>query len=45
MVRDSLEALRPKNKIYSSAEDTLEALVTLEDELKKKIGRTYFICS
>ena len=38
MLRDTLEALRSKTKIYSSAEQTLEAVEKMETEIRKKIG-------
>ena len=39
MLRDTLEVLRPKSKIYNSAEDTLDAVNKMEADIKRKIGQ------
>ena len=39
MVRDTLEAVRPKLKMYTSFEEACKACEDLENEYKPKIGK------
>ena len=43
VVRDTIETLRPKLKMYTSYEEAVTATEQMEQELKAKIGKCLFV--